>query len=365
MESEVKISASPVKWSFLIIISLGLVILRAATGTPIISSEWALILLACGSVILAGKIPSLGAALHALAQVTLYLLGFYPQILVLGTLFLIGYFAALKHSRSALMLGTVVFTFEGFSQQLPSPSIGLLSVWAVIAALLASAITGRLTGRWFSGTVKRFNQNQRNNELTSEILHDSVASELTSLIMKLEKLAVSDTSNAKELRSAAESARNAMLNTRYLLSALGGTNSLESQTQSFSVADAVKVNSLKLKSHGFRVEDKIQITQPHHLQHISRVVEQCLREATSNIIKYAPAHSVVTLEAYSSVNGIHLVLQNKYSGDTAGKHADITNGLGLAAMEKAVRSVHGIISFGQEKGLWTVSIIIPGDEPQP
>ncbi|MFT3944093.1 MAG: histidine kinase [Ancrocorticia sp.] len=94
----------------------------------------------------------------------------------------------------------------------------------------------------------------------------------------------------------------------------------------------------------------------------SRTLARVVREASTNILRYAPKRAACAISVEQDAEGIHVEVRSELSGEAArgksGRAADST-GLGLVGLSERLRLTGGSLSAGKEHGEWVVRARLP------
>ena len=161
-------------------------------------------------------------------------------------------------------------------------------------------------------------------------LHDSVAATLTSVVMRSETLALTQTdpSAADSAEAIADDARRAMGEVRDLLrvikneSVIQGVKSLEEDLDTMVSF---------LSSHGFHCEAQINVGKNGELA-LPEKLSLVFSELAINILKYARPESRVSIEATGSSKSIDLVITSEIAAQQSRQYMTTNLGLGEIAV---------------------------------
>ncbi|MDK8764270.1 histidine kinase [Corynebacterium sp. MSK218] len=186
-------------------------------------------------------------------------------------------------------------------------------------------------------------------------LHDSVAATLTSVVMRSETLALTQTdpSAADSAEAIADDARRAMGEVRDLLRVMKN----ESVTQGVkSLEEDLDTMVSFLSSHGFVCEPDIKLGKTGQLA-LPQKLSLVFSELAVNILKYAQPESRVTIEASSTSKHVNVRITSSIA--TQQSRQFMTTSLGLGEIARRVRRVHGTFGSGKEADQWVTRLSLP------
>lgn len=186
-------------------------------------------------------------------------------------------------------------------------------------------------------------------------LHDSVAATLTSVVMRSETLALTQTdpSAADSAEAIADDARRAMGEVRDLLRVMKN----ESVTQGVkSLEEDLDTMVSFLSSHGFVCEPDIKLGKTGQLA-LPQKLSLVFSELAVNILKYAQPESRVSIEASSTSKNIDMRITSSIAAQQSRQF--MTTSLGLGEIARRVRRVHGTFGSGKEADHWVTRLSLP------
>ncbi|WP_143336643.1 sensor histidine kinase [Corynebacterium pacaense] len=190
-------------------------------------------------------------------------------------------------------------------------------------------------------------------------LHNSVARELTRVVMKSEALTcnphslLSDSEHA-ELREISTSARHAMAEVRSLIRSFPAVwPSVDANVNQKPLAQFVE----ELQKSGFNIAGE-STTMPREFDRsTTSILGLVLAEVSTNISKYAEPISEVCISSDEDPSKCEVSITNYVKQEDP--PSDLSTGFGIPAMKAAVESIGGHFSSSEIHGLWTTSISIP------
>ena len=185
-------------------------------------------------------------------------------------------------------------------------------------------------------------------------MHDTIAADLTSLVVQLEKLAIATPALHNSLKDTAHTARSALEHTQQLLNALD-THSSKLHPPSFP--KILESLTQRLRNHGFTVTTSTKMHTPVSIASHNTALERVLSEIITNIIKHATPHSLITIDTVSNDQGVTLTIANPYS--VREKEKSSSTGLGLASMSQTLHAVGGTLTTTNNEHQWVTIAHVP------
>lgn len=353
-------------WSYglyAIIAVLGAVVIIQPTGP----SGLAMFLLSCCCALLALKHPVISCVAFAF----LFLLVAWEPTLrnfgtILGAVFAVGVLA--YHARFQLAaLFTAVFIVLGHLNFTRNPilSIELASVGIIVALYAVGLVIGGFVGlserRHQAAQLKAEQEARLRKEAAVRTLHDSVASSLTSVVMRSEGL-LFEQELKPEYREAvgliSEDTRRAMEEVRTLIRLIdeddwGAQAVLNSQ-------GTLKEFSSMLTSHGFELEVDGPQQVVTDMSETFPNMGTLLRELATNIIKYADRDHIVRISlAGDTKEDDFLTMEIENECAQMQPQVHLSSGLGLKELEEDVSKEGGQLDFGYAGSQWRVRLALP------
>ena len=186
-------------------------------------------------------------------------------------------------------------------------------------------------------------------------LHDSVAATLTSVIMRSETLALTQTDPgpADTAEAIADDARKAMAEVRDLLRVMKN----ESVTKGVKSLDEDLETMISfLSSHGFHCEPHVELGKIGQ-QALPQKLELVFSELAVNILKYAVPQSRVVIEAAGSAKTLNLCIKSDIAQRQSREY--MTTSLGLGEIARRVRRAQGSFGSGKEGEQWVTRLSLP------
>ncbi|WP_293773514.1 histidine kinase [uncultured Corynebacterium sp.] len=319
--------------------------------TPLVT---ALILAQAFSLILASSRPRISTTIYLMSFAAALLAGRSAGIELLLGVFLVAIVASVGHRLLSVAIIPII-TLGGFYS--PIEAHVQFDFVALIIFLTITALAYFL-GFWVYRNYQQHQHAQhlyqtRRQQLAS-LLHDTIAADLTSVIMRLEKLAIVESENQEELKSIASTARSALDGIRQLLETL---NARPGVSRTLSLPGTLDILTKRLRGHGFTVISTMDLSTPVTRQLHNIALERMLSEAVTNIIKYAAPHSVVNIDAKSNEQGVTLTISNARAMRRE-KSSDSMH-LGLSSMLDNLHAVGGALKTRNTEGGWVITAHIP------
>lgn len=305
---------------------------------------------------LAVQYPRVAAAIYTVSFPASVVLGYSPGIMFFGALFLIVTLNSIGHHRFSATVAciTAVFGFYSADEQrfIVDSTALLIFIFLAISAFSTGWWIWRVRKQRIDDNIKA---DLRRKEITS-LLHDTVAADLTSLIVKLEKLAITTPERSDELTRAAQTARSAVTNTRALLGELNAPESERGATASVPLSTTINGMIETLEAHGFEVDSHVRLNPAVNSSLINLALERTLKEATTNIVKYATPASVVTLRADANREEIDILISNAHRRQRSSVGS---SKLGLQTMHSNLEAVSGTLTIENDSQNWHLKLNVP------
>lgn len=313
----------------------------------------ALIITQALSLIAALNHPHISTGIYSAAFIAALLVGYSAGFEIFLGVFLIATIIATDHLILAGSI-TVIITLGGFYS--PTNKRFEFDIGAAIIFLTIIAFA-YLIGLWIRHTHQQHlniqrTQRTRQTQLTS-LLHDTIAADLTSVIVQLEKLAITTPERNAELKNAAHTARGALDKTRQLLTTLNTQSDIHPAP---SLLTTLKTMTQRLRDHGFTVTTTTNLTTPITMTLHSTALERMLSETVTNIIKHATPQSLVTVSVISDTQGVTLTITNAHS---LTNRTSASTHLGLTSMSNTLHAVGGELKTHSNDKEWVTIAHIP------
>lgn len=252
--------------------------------------------------------------------------------------------------------------FEG--DLLPHDWIGSSILFSLFGASIATEVVLRkATIKSEDEKEKLLESRDRERLAMTRTLHDRVATSLTSCILRLEEVLLSDKvapEEAKCIRLAINDSKSAMKEVRTLINFFRQENEShpESSTQKKPTIFYIQSSIDLLQQHGFRTQVQYSNLPPNSKVNNQELLRIAITEITVNALKYAAPKSCIDIQAeFSSNTGTTNLL---FSNDVAVKQSDssMTSGFGLEDLQFLFRAAGGNLSFHPRENRWSVGLSI-------
>jgi len=231
----------------------------------------------------------------------------------------------------------------------------LLVAWAVGWILRAFLITRERQADRLKAEL------ERERERTVKALHGSVASSLTSVVLRSEALAMSgDEQTAKAAKLIAEDARRSMQEVRQLIRFMRSDDPAafneDTATRTPALGEALRSFSGTLRSHGYTVAESG--LQGEGLNSISlRHAPSAFREIQTNVIKYADKHRPVIVAAVEDDNDVQILVQN--FGALEAQAVEMSTGVGLGEVSSLLKEDGATLDAGYHGEAFRYHLTVP------
>lgn len=303
--------------------------------------------------------PVLAATSFLLLLTLLEIAGTYGELLVLLGYPLMGSLAAQRSFWWCAAYG-VSFSALGFYSieerkfSADPYSIATHLTFLIIAFSCGWWIKTELQRRY----VKRAKVRRERDELAI-LTHNTVAAELTSLVVRLEVLAMENPHLRKQLEACADSARCTISDVRVLIETMRAATFSSPKTAPPQPDIAVKAVDLTLRAHGFQTKIDGSVGPLMVGDEFSRVFDECLKEITTNILKYGDRSSDVRIQAGVREGRLGVCIENRVS---PAPERSQSNRMGLRSMDRRLDAVNGSLTTSNSGGIWQTEVSIPLSE---
>ena len=241
------------------------------------------------------------------------------------------------------------------------------------SALLAIFLFAPLVGGYIHGTRERNHEAervrfeaalQRHRRATIHSLHDSVASTLTSSILRAESLALEPdiSPNIKEnIQFISQENRKAITQIRELIQVLHSENiectSLQVDT---TFEEQLSEFETLLRSHNFNVETANGELSREVIASVPVLTMPVMRELAANIIKYGVSGSRVYVDITVSEKSLFVEVRSTIGAAQSPTY--LSTGLGLKEIQKEMKLHDGEFTWGSQGNEWFSHWAIPRKE---
>ena len=202
---------------------------------------------------------------------------------------------------------------------------------------------------------------ERERDRTVKALHGSVASSLTSVVLRSEALAMSgDKQTAKAAKLIAEDARRSMQEVRQLIRFMRSDDPSALREEETVTAppliDALKSFSDVLRSHGYTVAESGM--HGEGLKSIAlRHAPGAFREIQTNVIKYADKNRPVIVAAVEDDNDVQILVQN--FGAPQEHTVEMSTGVGLGEVASLLEEDGAALDAGYQGEAFRYLLTVP------
>lgn len=300
--------------------------------------------------------PVLAATSFLLLLTLLEIAGTYGELLVLLGYPLMGSLAAQRSFWWCFAYG-VAFSVLGFysieEQRFSADpyAIATHGTFLGIAFFCGWWLRTELERRY----VKRAKVRRERDELAI-LTHNTVAAELTSLVVRLEVLAMENPHLKSQLEACADSARCTISDVRVLIETMRAATFSSPKPAPTQPDIAVKAVDLTLRAHGFQTRFDGAHGPLLMGDKFCRVFDECLSEITTNILKYGDRSSVVHIQSGVQEGRLRVCIENKVSSTPERSQS---NRMGLGMMDRRLDDLNGSLSISDSDGIWQTEISIP------
>lgn len=196
----------------------------------------------------------------------------------------------------------------------------------------------------------------KQNELIM-LAHNTIAADLTSLVVRIEALRLRRPELSQELEPCAETARQTIEDVRALIEAFQLSSDTPNQRATFPAPlSSLRAADLSLRSHGFNTSCVFELPRYTFSKEVCQVVSECTAEIVTNILKHGDPKTPVTIYAGVRDHNVRLIFNNAIS-DTPTTRNSLK--LGLRHLHNLCASVGGNINYQSSNKRWSVQISLP------
>lgn len=202
---------------------------------------------------------------------------------------------------------------------------------------------------------------ERERDRTVKALHGSVASSLTSVVLRSEALAMSgDEQTSKAAKLIAEDARRSMQEVRQLIRFMRSDDPAEfSENNAMSTPtldNCLRTFSDTLRSHGYTVTESGM--HGEGLNSIAlRHAPSAFREIQTNVIKYADKHRPVIVAAVEDDHDVQILVQN--FGAPQEQKVEMSTGVGLGEVASLLAEDGATLDAGYHGEAFRYHLTVP------
>lgn len=187
-------------------------------------------------------------------------------------------------------------------------------------------------------------------------LHRTVASNLSSVVVRLEMLELDNPSLAPHLAPIKEEARRGSSHLRLLLDARAP--SVLPRQHPSDLAETVETFTTRLEEHGFTVEVSgfQQAESGATTGEQAVLLKEILDEAGTNILKYGDPEATVRAAALPCEKGLSIEVSNRVRQGVA---PEPFGGRGLPTLRARVEHIGGTFEHEEDNGRWLLRAVVP------
>lgn len=352
-------------WYFTLAILTLTVFVSAATDSSL--AEIAIVLASLCAVIAVPRTPAISALTMVFITVAISLFNDLGSIITPVSIGIVAGVLGYKgYPRWGIAYALVILIFA---------TIDLENKKIVFEALMGSALLAiflfaPLIGGYIHGARERNHEAervrfeaalQRHRRATIHSLHDSVASTLTSSILRTESLALEpdiSPSIKENIQLISQENRKAITQIRDLIQVLHSEN-MEYASLQVDTTFEEQLNEFEtlLRSHNFNVETANGELSREVIASVPVLTMPVMRELAANIIKYGVSGSRVYVDI--SVSEKSLFVEVRSTIGAAQSPTYLSTGLGLKEIQKEMKLHDGEFTWGSQGGEWFSHWTIP------
>ncbi len=293
-----------------------------------------------------GALPRFAAALYVGLDVLEAIVRTDVSLSALGIFVLVMDWIALGRFRSAAAVLLMVEGFglfrSGFSQ-------------AAVVGFTGGAVCFGFMLRWSQQRVEG-SREQARKEIYADLaveLHDTIARELSRVVVVAELLAV-ESGSSPLVSQIQSSAREALASTRLMMKGLRQPTEQESLDKVLGrCADMLKERSIRLHV------DAAPAAHANLSREMLDILVLVIKEGSANILKYAPVGSEASLTVESESPEVLSVMLTNTCDISARPDPELSGGFGLDNLAARVEQVGGSISHHIVNNRWTLLVELP------
>lgn len=290
------------------------------------------------------------------------LLGLVDAVLVLGFCGWIAYRRPVIHVAILVVLLGMAGLYDPTAQAFITEIVAIV-VW--FGQLCTVALIGWGIRRWQRARREMAEDLKRRRRDIARALHDSVASSLTSVVIKAEVLGLArgneDDEITRQLQQIAEESRRSMQQVRQLITILDSPERDDVVASIESLSTVLEKGRSRLNNHGFRVVPAkfVGAELPVVLAPESvALVDRFLKEVATNALKYAPPASEMAVHGSDADGFFVLSVTNEVPVDESAPD-DLSSGLGLRNLRGDASALGGTVEAGKDGQTWTTTLRLP------
>lgn len=213
-------------------------------------------------------------------------------------------------------------------------------------------------------------RSQRNQRLAlARDLHDSVATSLTSVVMRSEALQLTAPDDADAavrdgLEDISRTSRAALEQLRTMLRLLNSesddSDDTGEQPDPPTVRASLDATSQELRAHRLKVRTRIALGHSDDPDVDRETLARILTEMTSNAVKHSPDRAEVLLTCSRDARTVRVTMVNPVKPGSADSDPVLTSHLGIGSMTARAQAAGGVLDAGlSEDRIWQTAVTLP------
>ncbi|MCT2330562.1 histidine kinase [Corynebacterium sanguinis] len=283
--------------------------------------------------------------------------------MILSAPFLVSLVAMVGRPRAAaafaIAIGYISATSPFTGRWVPNDFTGVAIFFVALAAGWWGGIYLRRLRLQHAANQQRLRDDmEERRERLAQALHDSVATTLTSVVMRAETLALTSSGNDDARETAeniADETRQAMQEVRHLLHFMKEDDGVSPAPLNRTIGEQVSVTTRLLESHGFKVEGAEAAKACRWS--FPPGFEQVFTELSTNAIKYAEPGSVIELKIRKTETTLSCSMANSMRPGRGPSH--MSSRLGLRESRALVARHNGTFKASRVGDQWVAEFTVP------
>ena len=184
-------------------------------------------------------------------------------------------------------------------------------------------------------------------------LHDTIAKDLAHLAIDAQQLSLQGTASATELTALAEQAIAASKRIKPTIM------QLDTESGRANITETISLVTKMLSTRNIALETEIsENLDPQVTRQQALLACLVIREAATNILKYAPTGTTASLEVTREPDGAITITTSNTIGDSPA-NIGTTGGFGLANLERQITTNGGELEYSHTPARWILWATIP------
>lgn len=330
--------------------------LRVSVVAPVDIGTGVLFFLLAATLPLAAYRPTVAALGHLALFAVASFSARSPDLVTLTSVLMVTVVTAQRRYKTGVVLAVFTTLLGFYSPDKKSFSVDSQSVTIFSLMMVCAFAVG-----WFINTVntkerQRHLQIRQRKAEVAGLLHDTVAADLTALIVRLEALAIATPEIEQALQKCATTARKSIGGIRALVDELNAQAINHQQATVPALTTTLIQTNRALQEAGFHVESTANISVDPGTESIDKALSRCLSEASANIIKYAVPDSMVRMTATADAKQIIVTIANTYR---PGRGRAGSSHFGLVSMQRTIAAVGGSMTLDSADARWSITFHVP------